>query len=881
MRNLSVLSTAILILCLCMPLFSGTHVVSSKTSFDSAISSAIPGDTIVWKSGVYHDIHMVIGSSQVVIEAEVPGKVVFTGASKTLISGNHNTLCGFQYLSGNIGSDAVIVINGSYNHITQVNIKDYDCTKYLVINSSGERNKVSYCNLEHRANSLDKNILSILVDANRPGYHTIGYCSFKNFDGTGGDEGVEPIRIGLSTQGEFISRSVVEYCYFTQCNGDGEIISNKARQNVFRYNTFEDNPVAELVLRHGDEGVVYGNFFLNGKGGIRVKEGQHHVIYNNYFSGLKERSIILMNYDVDPLDSITIAYNTFVNSAMIRLGSPGLYTPAHITLANNIFSDPETYLFSEGTGTETWIGNIAHGSLGISKPEGIRIADPGLELNSEGYQELLATSTSIDSAQPGIPVLHNYPGLDIDFEVTYDLMRQPRPSDISMKDIGCSEFLHETMVTPHATSENTGPSYLHGANRQVSTTATTAEKPNIMIWVADDQYLASVGCYGGDPVQTPNIDKFAAEGLRFTRAYSASSICTPSRSALYTGMYPIRNGAHPNHSGLKRDIASMPSIMRELGYRCALVGKEGVHERPTRPTNTFVWDELFPHIGDPVPGATWGEKVSRKHRDMDWDGVEGFIFEGDLPFCMFVAASLPHGPELDRIENGLEGYPANNWTTDMQFGRYMDMLERAGKENNTLVIYLSDNGSNTPRSKYTLYEPGVHVPMIIRWPGQVEPGTVSHQLVDFTDVMPTLMAIAGAEPGKEMDGISLLPLMRGVDKSLRDDLFLSFSCLGVNDVYEPYPIRAVVTEQFKLIRYLNHTINPPRGNDVSKVPEYELFDLQSDPQELKNLARDASYTGILDQMKSRLEKWTVKVGDSGMETEYEAVAMFPDKLKDL
>ncbi len=471
LRSLFALCVTVLFIQFSVPAFSGNHIVNSKSSFDTALKSALSGDTILWKTGVYQDIYMVIGSSQLVIAAEVPGKVIFTGNSKALISGNHNTLSGFQYLSGSIGSDAVIVINGSYNHITQVNIKDYDCTKYLVINSAGEHNTVSYCNLEHRANSLDKNILSILVDANRPGYHTIRYCSFKNFDGSGGDEGVEPIRIGLSSQGEFISRSVVEYCYFTQCNGDGEIISNKARQNVFRYNTFEDNPVAEMVLRHGDEGVVYGNFFLNGMGGIRVKEGQHHVIYNNYFSGLKERSLILMNYNVDPLDSITIAYNTFVNSARVRLGSPGSYAPAHITLANNIFSDPDNNLFSEGTGTETWIGNIAHGPLGISQPEGMRIDDPGLELNSEDYYELLPTSTAIDSAQSGYPDLPNYPGLDIDYEVAYDLMKQQRPSDISMKDIGCSEFPNEVGVKPRATAENTGPSYLNDADILVLETA--------------------------------------------------------------------------------------------------------------------------------------------------------------------------------------------------------------------------------------------------------------------------------------------------------------------------------------------------------------------------------------------------------------------------
>jgi arylsulfatase A-like enzyme len=94
---------------------------------------------------------------------------------------------------------------------------------------------------------------------------------------------------------------------------------------------------------------------------------------------------------------------------------------------------------------------------------------------------------------------------------------------------------------------------------------TDTGKPNFIIWVADDQYLESVGCYGAVPSHTPNIDGLAAAGLKFTRAYSTSSICTPARSALYTGMYPIKNGAHPNHSGLKEDIPSMPGIMRKLG----------------------------------------------------------------------------------------------------------------------------------------------------------------------------------------------------------------------------------------------------------------------------------------------------------------------------
>ena len=331
-----------------------------------------------------------------------------------------------------------------------------------------------------------------------------------------------------------------------------------------------------------------------------------------------------------------------------------------------------------------------------------------------------------------------------------------------------------------------GGCFEEGRKRQ----AKAIVRPNFLIWVADDQFLESVGCYGGDPMQTPHIDRLAVEGLRFTRAYSTSSICTPARSALYTGMYPIKNGAHPNHSGLKKDVPSMPSMMRELGYRSAIVGKQGVHKCPTRPTNTFSWDEQFPLTKASIKGTEWSEKAVQKHRKMDFSGIREFMEADSQPFCLFVASSLPHGPLLTEIENGMEGYPANNWTADWQLGQFMEMLEETGQADHTVVIFVSDNGANTDRSKFTLFEPGVHVPMIIRWPGHVKPNSVSDALVDFTDVMPTLLELAGSVAYEEMDGKSLVPLMNGEDVELHDDLFLSFTCLGVNDVYDPYPIRA-------------------------------------------------------------------------------------------
>ena len=463
-RKLKIVLLAVLLLCPFISGFARIHIVGSESGFEAAQLAAAAGDTIIWKPGLYYNIDLSINKSNLVVMAEIPGKTVFSGASKAYISGNNLTFSGFQYLNGNIGTDHVLVVSGSHNHLTQLNIKNYYCSKYVIIQENCEYNVLSYCNLEQRAFIGNQNILSILVSENKPGYHTIRYCSFKNFEGTGGDMGTEAIRIGLSTMGEFISRSVVEYCYFTQCNGDSEIISHKSRQNVYRYNTFEDNPLGELVLRHGDEGVVYGNFFLNGMGGVRIKEGQDHVVFNNYFSGITSRAINLQNYDVDPLSDITIAYNTIVACAPSRLGSSGNYPPTNITFANNIFTDPLANHFSQSTGQEIWIGNISSGSLGIDRPEGIRDADPGLEMNSEGFFGLSTESTAIDSAQSGYPGLPNYPGMGIDYEVLLDLMQQLRPEEISMKDIGCSEYPQEVDIKPHVTEENTGPSYIHNEN---------------------------------------------------------------------------------------------------------------------------------------------------------------------------------------------------------------------------------------------------------------------------------------------------------------------------------------------------------------------------------------------------------------------------------
>ena len=376
-------------------------------------------------------------------------------------------------MGGNIGTDDVVNIRGSHILFTQVNIQDYTCYKYLRVRESSQFVDITYCNFENRLNLDDQNILSILVHATQPGFHKIQWCSFKNFDGIGRDLGIEPIRIGLSSQATRSSRSLVEYCYFTQCNGDGEIISSKAAENVYRYNTFEDNPLAELVLRHGSRAVVYGNFFLNGKGGVRVREGQEHYIYNNYFYDLDDRPIYLQNEASDPLSKIDIAFNTIINCEEVRLGGGGSNPPTEVTFANNIIADAKGSAFRETTGMETWIGNIVEGSLGMEQPaQGINNTPVGLEQNSAGFFGLASNSSAIDAGKEGYKPLPQFEGIEeIDADLMLDLMGQQRPTETDKKDVGCNEYPQEILIQPIATEANTGPSYPTAMTTSITNTS--------------------------------------------------------------------------------------------------------------------------------------------------------------------------------------------------------------------------------------------------------------------------------------------------------------------------------------------------------------------------------------------------------------------------
>ncbi len=413
--------------------------------------------------------------------------------------------------------------------------------------------------------------------------------------------------------------------------------------------------------------------------------------------------------------------------------------------------------------------------------------------------------------------------------------------------------------------------------------AAQKKKTNILIYLADDQYIESVGCYGADPSHTPNIDKLAEEGVRFTNCFTPSSVCTPNRGCLLSGMYPIRNGSHANHAGFKDGVKSLPNYMKALGYRACIVGKDGIQ----KPSDLYEWEFRIDKSEETVPGAPppkyeWHD--SSRHKKTRFDEVEALIGSDDSrPFCIFHAASLPHDPALQELPNGLCGYDASNWYMDYELGQYLKLLNKYGLTENTIVIYANDNEAQKPRTKNTLYDTGLNIPMVVRWPEKIKAGSVNNALVSTLDILPTLFEITGNEPPETLDGKSMLKMLKTGEYKLHNELYFSYTGVNVGNadwkrVKTPYPIRAVRTEQYKYIRNLNHEIPHPKQDWIK--PYEELYDIQKDPFEMNNLAEQEEMQSVKNELSKKIDHWMQEIGDQGIREEIIALEKYPPRWVD-
>lgn len=448
-------------------------------------------------------------------------------------------------------------------------------------------------------------------------------------------------------------------------------------------------------------------------------------------------------------------------------------------------------------------------------------------------------------------------------------------------------------------------------------------KPNILLFLADDLTWHDLGPYGNESVRTPNLDQLAKEGMTFEYAFNSAPMCAPTRMSLYSGLHPVRNGGYPNHGRAYDWVKSLPDYLGDLGYRVAQVGKS--HEAPWTSFN-FEW--LGGRHHDNGNGV-----------DLDLSKVDQFIEEsGGTPWCLVVASNQSHTPwnRGDATDYNPEGIwippylldtsETREWMTsyyaeieymDAQVGHCLSALKRSGKAEDTLVIYLSEQGGQVPFGKWTCNEMGLRSAAIFRWPGQVAADTRNQTLLQYVDIVPTLIEAAGGKPTEvfDFDGKSLLSELTGggsVDNPYAFGVQTSVktphgALLGrLNDQRPetgPYASRSVRDSRYRLIwnlhheeTYYNRTVErgpilkswireADAGNELAARrlsayrhrPEFELYDYEKDPWELENLANDPEYDVVRERLFRVLKQWMEQQGDLGKETEARAGSRSPRK----
>jgi uncharacterized sulfatase len=434
----------------------------------------------------------------------------------------------------------------------------------------------------------------------------------------------------------------------------------------------------------------------------------------------------------------------------------------------------------------------------------------------------------------------------------------------------------------------------------VSAAPAGAGKPNIVLFVADDLTWHDIGPYGSPDVRTPHLNELAPQCMKFERAFAASPTCTPSRSAIYTGLYPMRNGAHANHSLIKEGVETLPVYLKRLGYRVVIAGKTHIGPREEFPFEYLADSNVMP------PG-----KHELLWTDLNTAAVDKLLKENDpekQPLCLIVAAHSPHvfwlpndgsydpkGIHLPPyfVDTPLTRKVRCDYYTDVthmdeQVGDVLASLEKYHYAENTMFVFTADQGAQWPFSKWELYDAGIHVPLLVRWPGHVKAGTTAGTMVSLIDLLPTFVEAAGGEAPEGIDGKSILPVLADAGARHRDEVYAAHTG---DKVMNHAPMRCVRTAKYEYIRNLRPDIpytthitaagkdgkgyyaqwmHKAEHDPAAKAlvehyggikPAEELYDLGKDPFELTNVAGDPAYAEPLAELRKKLNEWRLQQGE--------------------
>jgi uncharacterized sulfatase len=425
----------------------------------------------------------------------------------------------------------------------------------------------------------------------------------------------------------------------------------------------------------------------------------------------------------------------------------------------------------------------------------------------------------------------------------------------------------------------------------------SAERPNFLIIIGDDCTYNDLPLYGGKNAITPHIDALASRGLTFNQAYLAEAMCQPCRAELYSGQYPLSNGCAWNHSSSRPETRSLPHYLRPLGYRVGLAGK--VH---VKPAEAFPFDVVEGFDPSCVRNPTEPHEVS----------LIGEYMSRENPFCLVVALVEPHVPwvmgDASRYPSQDLKLPPNLANTpvtrehfadylaeitymDQQIGEILEALDATGKRDDTLILFTSEQGSQFPGCKWTNWNTGLHTALVAEWPGVVPAGKRTDALVQYADIAPTLISIAGGKIESHIDGTSFSEVLMGNTEKHRDFAY----GLHHNLPEGPrYPIRSITDGRFRYIRNLlpeelyiekhlmgGGKLNNPYwatwlGDDPIKKPRSyqrvkrymlrpneQLYHTAEDSHEMQDLAQDNGYEEIKAKLSAALDAWLDSENDPG------------------
>jgi N-sulfoglucosamine sulfohydrolase len=461
--------------------------------------------------------------------------------------------------------------------------------------------------------------------------------------------------------------------------------------------------------------------------------------------------------------------------------------------------------------------------------------------------------------------------------------------------------------------------------------ATRRDNPrNVVLFVVDDHGFQA-GCYGDTVARTPNIDRLAAAGTRFTRAHCTTASCSASRSVLLTGLqnHAIGHYGHAhgdNHFSTYESVPTLPVLLAEAGYRTCSIGKyhvapeyvyhfesyanegiQGARNAVRMAENAKEWIArdgerpffLYFCTSDPHRGGGPGGFANRNDNPDFYPGVTPVRYHPDK---MVVPAWLPDIPEVRR--ELAEYYQAVS-RLDQGLGVLLDALEETGHDDDTLVIFLSDNGPPFPGAKTNLYQPGMNLPLIVRLPGHQRRGIANDALVSWADITPTILDFCGVTPPPapairtaenvgerttrgpkrpvEFHGRSFLSIIEDEHPDGWDESYASHT---FHEITMYYPMRCITSGNYKYIFNIAHPLPYPFASDLYASPtwqavlrqkldvygrravyaylqreRHELYDLAADPDELHNLASDPRHREKLAELQEKLKSWQQRTRD--------------------